>query len=79
MLLAYIGDQANLERYAAFNKKLGLPVTLDALGLDEGSIPALCEAAHATNEWKQGNPKPFSDERFAQAIKDADALGRSLA
>ena len=53
-------------------------MTLEALGLDEGFIPALCEAAHATNEWKQVNPEPFTDERFAQAIKDADALGRSL-
>lgn len=78
VLLAYIGDDANLERYATFNKKLGLPVTLEALGLDEGFIPALCEAAHATNEWKQANPESFTDERFAQAIKDADALGRSL-
>lgn len=78
VLLAYIGDKENLARYAAFNKKLGLPVTLEAIGLDESFIPALCEAAHATNEWRQGNPEPFSDGRFAQAIKDADAFGKRL-
>ena len=78
VLLAYIGDEENLARYAAFNKKLGLPVTLEAVGLDESFIPALCEAAHATNEWRQGNPEPFSDGRFAQAIKDADAFGKRL-
>ena len=72
------GDEENLARYAAFNKKLGLPVTLEAVGLDESCIPALCEAAHATNEWRQGNPEPFTDARFAQAIKDADAFGKRL-
>ena len=75
---AYTGDKENLERYAAFNKKIGLPVTLADVDLDESHIPALCEAAHITNEWKQGNPVPFTDEKFAQAIKDADAYGRTL-
>lgn len=58
VLFAYTGDTENLERYAAFNKQMGLPVTLEQVGLTEADIPALCEFAHATNEWKQGNPEP---------------------
>ena len=48
------------------------------VGLSEADIPALCEFAHATNEWKQGNPEPFTDEKFAAAIKAADAYGHAL-
>ena len=33
---------------------------------------------HATNEWKQGNPEPFTDEKFAAAIKAANAYGHTL-
>ena len=78
VLFAYTGDTENLERYAAFNKQMGLPVTLEQVGLSEADIPALCEFAHATNEWKQGNPEPFTDEKFAAAIKSADAYGHTL-
>lgn len=58
VLFAYTGDTENLERYAAFNKQMGLPVTLEQVGLSESDIPALCEYAHATNEWKQATPSP---------------------
>lgn len=78
VLFAYTGDTENLERYAAFNKQMGLPVTLEQVGLTEADIPALCEFAHATNEWKQGNPEPFTDEKFAAAIKAANAYGHSI-
>ena len=57
---------------------MGLPVTLEQVGLSEADIPALCEHAHATNEWKQGNPEPFTDEKFAAAIKAANAYGHTL-
>ena len=57
---------------------MGLPVTLEQVGLSEVDIPALCEFAHATNEWKQGNPEPITDEKFAAAIKAADAYGHTL-
>ena len=53
VLFAYTGDTENLERYAAFNKQMDLPVTLEQVGLTEAEIPALCEYAHATNEWKR--------------------------
>ena len=78
VLFAYTGDTENLERYSAFNKQMGLPVTLEQVGLSESDIPALCEYAHTTNEWKQGNPEPFTDEKFAAAIKAANAYGHTL-
>lgn len=78
VLFAYTGDTENLKRYAAFNKQLGLPVTLADVDLSTEDIPALCAAAHETSEWKSAKPEPFTDERFAQAIRDADAYGRTL-
>ncbi len=78
VLFAYTGDTENLKRYAAFNKQLGLPVTLADVGLTVEDIPALCAAAHETSEWKSAKPEPFTDEQFAQAIRDADAYGKTL-
>ena len=78
VLFAYTGDTAQLARYAAFNKKLGLPVTLAELDLDESHLQRIAELAQNTNEWKQANPAPFSPEAFIEAIKAADAFGRNL-
>ena len=79
VLFAYIGDTEQLERYAAFNKKLGLPVTLAELDLDESHLDRIAELARNTNEWKQGNPEPFTTAAFIEAIKTADAFGKTLA
>lgn len=78
VLHAYTGDTEQLARYAAFNKKLGLPVTLSELDLDESHLERIAELAQNTNEWKQANPSPFSTEAFIEAIKTADAFGASL-
>ena len=79
VLFAYTGNKAELERYATFNKQMGLPVTLAELDLDESHLERIAELAQNTNEWKQANPAPFSPEKFIEAIKDADAFGRELA
>ncbi len=79
VLFAYMGNTAELERYAAFNKKIGLPTTLAELDLDESHLDRIATLAQNTNEWKQGNPEPFSPEAFVEAIRVADAYGRSLA
>ena len=78
VLFAYTGDTEQLARYAAINKKLGLPVTLAELDLDESHLQRIAELAQNTNEWKQANPAPFSPEAFIEAIKAADAFGRNL-
>ena len=78
VLFAYIGDTAELQRYASFNKKLGLPVTLAELDLDESHLPRIAELAQETKEWAQAHPAPCSPEAFIEAIKAADAFGRNL-
>lgn len=78
VLFAYMGNAAEMQRYGAFNKELGLPVTLAELDLDETHLERIAKLAQNTNEWKQGNPQPFSPEKFIEAIKAADAFGRSL-
>lgn len=78
VLFAYTSGTEQLARYAAFNKKLGLPVTLAELDLDESHLQRIAELAQNTNEWKQANPAPFSPEEFIEAIKAADAFGRNL-
>lgn len=78
VMFAYANMNAELERYAKFNKRMGLPVTLAELDLDESHLEAICTFAHETNEWKQANPEPFDDARFIEAMKAADAFGRSL-
>ena len=78
VLFAYTGNDAELARYAAFNKEMGLPVTLTELNLDERHLERIAELAQNTNEWKQANPAPFASEKFIEAIKAADAYGRSL-
>ena len=52
-------------------------MTLEAVGLDESFIPALCEAAHATNEWRQGNPEPFSTVDLLRLSRTPTAFGKA--
>ena len=78
VMFAYAGDMENFERYAAFNKEMGLPVTLADIDLDASHLEELTLHAHDTNEWKQGNPVTFDDAQFITAINTADAYGRNL-
>ncbi|MFR3877398.1 MAG: iron-containing alcohol dehydrogenase [Collinsella sp.] len=57
VLFAYTGDTENLKRYATFNKQMGLPVTLEQVGLPR-PISRPCAVRHATNEWKQETRSP---------------------
>ena len=77
VLFAYTSDTEQLARYAAFNKKLGLPVTLAELDLDESHLQRIAELAQNTNEWKQANPAPFSPEEFIEPSRPP-TLGRNL-
>ncbi|QWT17100.1 iron-containing alcohol dehydrogenase family protein [Collinsella sp. zg1085] len=78
VLFAYAHNQEEFERYAHFNRELGLPVTLAELGLDESHLDALATFAQDTNEWRQGHPQPFEPSLFIDAIRAADAYGQSL-
>lgn len=77
VLWAFDGRMDELARYAALNRRLGLPVTLGALGASADDVPGIVERAQATNEWGRA-PYPFTAERFGQAVLDADFYGRAL-
>ena len=78
VLFAYTGDEEELARYAAFNKKLGLPVTLAEIGLSEDDLLDIRALAEHSNEWMQKKPEPVDPDRFIEAIRKADAYGRSI-
>lgn len=78
VLLAYAQKHDELERYARFNASIGLPVTLAELDLSEEHLPELGELVQGTSEWQAGVPEPFEVERFLDAVREADALGKTL-
>ena len=73
VLHAYYDEMDELTQVAEFNRKLGLPVTLEDLGLEEKDVPKIVEVAMTTNEYKN---TPFDPEKYKQAILIADQLGR---
>jgi glycerol dehydrogenase len=77
VLLAFDGREEDLARYAAFNRSLGLPVTLAEIGVGEEDLPGIVERAQTSNEWAR-NASVFTPERFEAAIRAADAYGREL-
>ncbi|MDO5715944.1 MAG: iron-containing alcohol dehydrogenase family protein [Tissierellia bacterium] len=77
VLHAYNHNLEELERIATFNKRVGLPITLDDIGLEPSDIEKMVELAPNTNEWKWANP-PLSKEKLTQAIFEADAYGKKL-
>lgn len=77
VLHAYAGNDEELEKIAKFNKKVGLPVTLEELGLVEKDLSKMADAAPSTTEWKSANER-LTKEKFIQAMKDADAYGKTL-
>lgn len=78
VLHAYAENQEELEKIAAFNKKMGLPITLADVGIVEENLEAMAEAAPNTTEWQRAE-FPLSKERFIQAMKYADSYGKSIA
>lgn len=76
VLYAYFDEREELEQVARFNKKLGLPLSLEDIGLTVEDISAIVDKAMTTAEFRN---TPFTPERFAQAIAIANACGRTLA
>ena len=77
VLHAYAGNDTELERIAKFNRRIGLPVTLAEVGLEENHFEAMADIAPSTTEWKSSN-EVLTKEKFVQAMRDADAYGRKL-
>ncbi len=77
VLLAYDGQDALLEKFLAFNRELGLPVTLGELDIDEAGLEKLLEAAQNIKEWTC-TPTPATVEKYREAILQVDAMGQNL-
>lgn len=77
VLHAYAEDDAELEKIARANTELGLPVTLEAVGLKKSDLDRMMEHVPDTLEYTR-SPQVISIKRLKEAILKADAYGRSL-
>ena len=77
VLLAYDHQDALLDRFLDFNVSIGLPVTLEAVGITtEVALDTLIDAAEHIKEWATG-PEPATKAAFKEAILKVDRLGRA--
>lgn len=65
------------DRIARFNRSIGLPVTLEEIGLTEEDLPFVTEKAATGEGWTKA-PYPITKQAFIQAMLDADAAGQEL-
>lgn len=75
VLHAYFGEGEELATVAAFNQKLGLPICLSDISLNQEDIPAIVAYAGTTAEYRN---TPFDLEEFAKAIQLADEYGQNI-
>ncbi len=75
-LLKYDNNMDEFNKILAFNKALGLPITMADIGLTAEDLPVVAEKAVSVIEWKYlpGNP---TKEKFIQSILDTDRIGQS--
>ncbi len=74
-LLTYDNQTEEQERVLAFNRSVGLPVTLEEIGLTKADLPVIAKKASSVIEWTCAPGHP-TEETFIQAIKNADAVGQ---
>lgn len=77
VLLTCDGQLEERNKIAAFNKELGLPVTLAEMEITEADVELILDKAPSINEWKK-TPYPMTREKFKEAILAADAYGKTL-
>lgn len=78
VLHAYAGQKEELDKIARFNYEIGLPITLEDVGLTFNDLDKMAEVAPQTTEWKSAIKNPLSKEKFIEAIKVADFYGREI-
>ncbi|MDY2987084.1 MAG: iron-containing alcohol dehydrogenase family protein [Peptoniphilus sp.] len=78
VLHAYAEQFDELDKIARFNKSIGLPITLEDVGLTYDDLEKMAEAAPNTTEWKSSVTNPLTKERFIEAMKTADEYGKKL-
>ena len=76
-LLTYDNQIQERDRILKFNKSVGLPTTLNEIGMTEKDLNTVAEKASTVVEWSYvpGNP---TKEKFIKAILETDAAGKSL-
>lgn len=77
VLHAYDDNEAELEKIARFNQSLGLPITLEDVGLTADDLDEMMTFVPETTEYKRSS-KNISPEKIKAAALKADAFGRSL-
>ncbi|MDD7363153.1 MAG: iron-containing alcohol dehydrogenase family protein [Peptoniphilus sp.] len=77
VLHAYAGDDEELDKIARFNRSLGLPTTLDAIGLEEKDLDTMMQFVPETIEYQRSS-QVISIRRLKEAILKADAYGKTL-
>lgn len=75
-LLTYDGQLEERDRIMAFNHSIGLPVTLEQVGLTEDDLSALVEKASTVTEWTC-TPYPMDKQTLKEKMLECDAAGRA--
>lgn len=76
-LLTYDNQIEERDRIMAFNKSIGLPITLAEIGMKESDLSKVAKKAASVVEWTYVPGTP-TEERFIQAIHDTNAAGKKL-
>lgn len=78
ILLTYDGQIETRNKIAAFNKKLGLPVTLKEIGINtEKEIDIIIDKVPGISEWKCV-PYKADQKKYKEAILAVDTYGKTL-
>lgn len=75
-LLKYDDNTAEFERILEFNKAVGLPITMEEIGLTAEDLPIVADVAASVIEWKSAPGSP-SKEKFIEAILATDRIGKA--
>lgn len=76
-LLTYDNQMEERDRIMAFNKSIGLPVTLEEIGITEQDLVKIARKAASVVEWTYV-PGGATEEKFIEAIKNTDAAGKKF-
>lgn len=76
-LLTYDNQFDVREELMNFYKEVGLPVTMDQIGLTKEDLPIVAKKASTVIEWEYVPGTP-TEEKFIQSIIDADAAGKNF-
>lgn len=74
-LLTYDNQLKERDRVLAFCRSVGLPVTMEEIGLTEADLPVVAKKASSVVEWSYVPGRP-TEEKFIRSIQDADTAGK---